>query len=111
MSEIRRLQQLAGIVNEDEESTEKTVVGHEDNESEAMRQQLYILGSDAIALYRMLGDLPEGDFPHWLQAKITKAVDYVQSAKNYLDSETNAPEQEKLVTDDGADYSDPSGVS
>lgn len=111
MNEIERLQQLAGIVNEGEGSVDKVAVGHVDNESDMIRQQLYILGSDAVALYKMLGDLPDGDFPHWWQGKIIKAVDYIQAAKNYLDSELNSPEVDSIVSDGAEDYSDPSGVS
>lgn len=111
MNEIQRLQQLAGIINEEEGPVDKEAIGHVDNEPDMIRQQLYILGSDAVALYKMLGDLPNGDFPHWWQGKIIKAVDYIQAAKNYLDSELNAPENDTFVSDDAEDYSDPSGVS
>jgi hypothetical protein len=59
----------------------------------------------------MLGELPNGDFPHWWQAKIVKAGQYLSNAKHYLDSELNAPEPEALdqAEQDQEDIN-PSGV-
>lgn len=125
MNEIERLQQLAGVleqprsttllsevdVNEGEGSVDKVAVGHIDNEADMMRKQLFIMGSQCVELYKMLGDIDNGDFPHWWQAKIIKAAEYLGAAHDYLDSEINAPEQETMVSDDAADSSDPSGVS
>lgn len=112
MNEIVRLQQLAGIVNEGEGSVDKVAVGHVDNESDMMRKQLYTMGVQTIKLYKMLSKLEDGDFPHWWQAKIVRAAEYIEAAHNYLDSELNSPEEDSVnVSDDAADYSDPSGVS
>ena len=74
MSEIERLQRLAGIMpktlslQEDGEpdtgdTVTKTVVGHVDDEPDMIRQELYKMGKYCIDLYRMLGEVPNGDLP------------------------------------------------
>lgn len=114
MNEIQRLQQLAGIFKE-EETIQREPIGHVDNESEAMRKDLYQMGKYCVELHRMMGDLPDADYPHWLQSKLVKAKDYISSVKHYLDNELNAPKDDygdpTVVTPDAEDYSDPSGVS
>ena len=82
-------------INEDEEVT-KDVIGHRDNEPDMIRKELYKMGKYSVELYRALGELPNGDFPHWWQAKIVKAGKYLSNAKHYLDAELNAPEPEAL---------------
>jgi len=121
MNEIERLQQLAGIqkpIAEDTgEETGKTVIGHTDDERDMIKKRLYQMGKYCVELYKMLDDLPDNaDFPHWWQAKITKAEDYISTTKHYLENEMavsdrDAEYQDPVVTDDGAEYSDPSGVS
>ena len=113
MNEIERLQQLAGIITEDEVT--KVAVGHVDDESEMMRKELYKIGKYAVELYKMLGELPDGDFPHWWQGKIVKAGEYIGAAKHYLEGELYAPEQGKTELDtqskiDQEDDINPSGV-
>ena len=61
-----------------------------------IRKELFKLGKYSVELYKMLGDLPNGDFPHWWQAKVVKAGQYLSDAKHYLESELNAPEPEAL---------------
>ena len=127
MNEIDRLQQLAGIINEDGEpgvdyksdtgegDTKKVAVGHIDNERGMISKELYLIGKNAIDLHKMLKELPDSDFPHWWQAKIVKAHSYLQGAKNYLDAELNAPRgdsnSEVKPSPDTVDVTDPSGVS
>ena len=122
MSEIERLQRLAGImpktfVLEDDEAdtgdtVSKTVVGHVDDEPDMLRQNLYQLGRDCIDIYRMLGEVPNGDLPEWWTAKLVKAADYISAAKNYLDAELHAPDKVAVVVTKGVeDNEDPSGVS
>jgi len=122
MNEIERLQHLAGIMprtislSEDEMDTgdtvTKTVVGHVDDEPDMIRQEIYKIGKYAVELYKMLGEIPDGDLPHWWQSKIVKAGDYISSAKHYLEAELRAPEEVAVVvTPDVTDNQDPSGVS
>lgn len=97
------------------DEVEKTVIGHEDSESEAMRKDLYQMGKYCVELYKMMGSMPDADYPHWLQSKLVKAKDYISTVKHYIDNETNAPQDDyaepAIVTPDAEDYSDPSGVS
>lgn len=112
MNEIEKLQKLAGIVNEkDAGSVEKLAVGHVDNERDMIRRNLYQIGKYSMELFKMLGELPDSDFPHWWQAKIVKAHEYIQGAKNYLDAELNEPKAEPVVSDEVTSVDDPSGVS
>jgi hypothetical protein len=122
MTEIERLQHLAGIMprtialEADEadtgDSVTKTVVGHVDDEPDMIRQELYKIGKYAIELYKMLGELPDADLPHWWQSKIVKAGDYISSAKHYLEAELNSPDDVAVVVTPGvSDDLDPSGIS
>ena len=110
-SELLRIKQLAGIdITEDEEVT-KDVVGHTDNEPDMIRKELFKLGKYSVELYKMLGDLPNADFPHWWQAKVVKAGQYLSDAKHYLESELNSPEPEALdQAEQEQDDINPSGV-
>jgi hypothetical protein len=110
-SELLRIRQLAGIdITEDEEVT-KDVIGHTDDEPDMIRKELFKLGKYSVELYKMLGDLPNADFPHWWQAKVVKAGQYLSDAKHYLESELNAPEPEALdQAEQEQDDINPSGV-
>ena len=110
-SELLRIKQLAGIdITEDEEVT-KDVIGHTDNEPDMIRKELFKLGKYSVELYKMLGDLPNADFPHWWQAKVVKAGQYLSDAKHYLESELNSPEPEALdQAEQEQDDINPSGV-
>lgn len=108
-SDIARIKKLAGL-NEDEEVT-KDVVGHTDNEPDMIRKELFKLGKYSVELYKMLGELPNADFPHWWQAKVVKAGQYLSDAKHYLESELNSPEPEALdQAEQEQDDINPSGV-
>ena len=66
-------------------------VGHQDDEPHMIRANLYHLGkyaTDLLAMLKKYDDMEgEVDFPHWWQAKITKALDYMEKAKHYLENE------------------------
>ena len=123
MNEIDRLQKLAGIVNEDGEpgvdyksdtgegDVEKQAIGHVDNERGMLMKNLYLIGKASIDMHKMLKDLPDSDFPHWWQAKIVKAQNYLDGARNYLDAELNSPRGDMLQEPETVDVEDPSGVS
>ncbi len=109
MSEIQRLQKLAGI-----SVTEDTDIGHTDDEKNMIGSELYHIGMSSIELFKMLKQLPDdSDFPHWWQAKIVKAKEYIQGAKDYLDADINKPDldQEITASEKISDNQDPSGVS
>ena len=110
-SEMARIKELAGLpLSEDEEET-KDVVGHTDNEPDMIRKELFKMGKYSVELYKMIGELPNADFPHWWQAKIVKAGQYLSNAKHYLEGELNAPEPEALdQAEQEQDDINPSGV-
>ena len=66
-------------------------VGHQDNEPGMLMSDLYRIAKYATELGQMVEELSrlegEIDFPHWWQAKIIKAKDYMVGAKHYLDGE------------------------
>ena len=66
-------------------------VGHQDDEPGMLKSDVYRIAKMASMLYKQLNhydQMPgEVDFPHWWQAKIIKAYDYLQSAYGYLDGE------------------------
>ena len=64
-------------------------LGHQDDEPYFIKTELYQMAKQAIELYKMLNTLDnmgEVDFPHWWQAKIVLAKNYLTGAKDYLDS-------------------------
>ena len=75
-------------------------------------KELFKIGKYSVELYKMLGKLPDGDFPHWWQAKIVKAGDYIGSAKHYLEGELEAPEEKSPldIRSEVDDEVNPSGV-
>jgi hypothetical protein len=110
---LNRIKQLAGLpITEDEGSVTKVAVGHVDDESDMMRKELYKIGKYSVELYKMLGELPDGDFPHWWQGKVIKAGEYISSAKHYLEGEMYAPEEESPLDREPEDKDEinPSGV-
>lgn len=55
-----------------------------DNEGEMTKGQLRTLLDAAQELHDMVTD--DENLPEWVQSKITKAVDYVDSARDYIKS-------------------------
>ena len=76
-------------------------VGHQDDESKMMKSDLYRVAKYAAELYKMMDaydDMPnEVDFPHWWQAKIIKARDYMVGAKHYLDGEEKVDQIDAMM--------------
>ena len=66
-------------------------IGHQDNEPKMLKSDVYRIAKMASMLYKQLDNYDkiggEVDFPHWWQAKIIKAYDYLQAAYGYLDGE------------------------
>jgi hypothetical protein len=64
-------------------------LGHQDNEPHMIKGELYQIAKKATELYKMVNavdNMGEVDFPHWWQAKIVLAKNYLTGAKDYLDS-------------------------
>jgi hypothetical protein len=66
-------------------------VGHQDDELNMLKSDLYRIAKYAMELYKMMDkydDMPvEVDFPHWWQSKVTKAKDMISAAHHYLEGE------------------------
>jgi hypothetical protein len=59
-----------------------------DHEVQMARAELYRAAEYSMAIYRMLKQVPDdADLEGWVQAKITKASDYLASVKHYLEYE------------------------
>jgi hypothetical protein len=74
---------------ERETTSEDIDLGHQDNEPRMIKGELYQIAKQATELYKMIDavdNMGEVDFPHWWQAKIVLAKNYLQGSKDYLDS-------------------------
>jgi hypothetical protein len=74
---------------ERETTSEDIDLGHQDNEPRMIKGELYQIVKQATELYKIIDsvdNMGEVDFPHWWQAKIVLAKNYLQGAKDYLDS-------------------------
>ncbi len=76
-------------------------IGHQDDEPKMLKSDLYRIAKYAAELYKMLDaydDMPnEVDFPHWWQAKVIKARDYMVGAKHYLDGEEKVDQIDAML--------------
>ena len=64
-------------------------LGHQDNEPHMIKGELYQIAKQATELYKIINsvdNMGEVDFPHWWQAKIVLAKNYLQGSKDYLES-------------------------
>jgi hypothetical protein len=61
-----------------------------DSEGKMSKSQLYRMMKYVTELYDMIDD--NEDLPEWVQNKITKSVDQMNSVYNYMDSHENRPE-------------------
>lgn len=76
-------------VEPDEDDYDK---GEYDYEGEMTKTQLRTLADAALELHDMLED--DENLPEWIQSKITKAADYVDSARDYMISQWAADEDD-----------------
>ena len=75
-------------------------VGHQDDEPAMLKKDVYRIAKMASMLYKELDKFDNGqevDFPHWWQAKIIKAYDYLQAAYGYLDAELKTNQIDNTV--------------
>ena len=54
----------------------------EENEGKMAKYDAKEIAEDAIDVFKMIDE--KDDLPEWLEAKITKAADYMNSVKDYL---------------------------
>jgi hypothetical protein len=70
-------------------------IGHQDDEPDMLKGDVYRIMEYAQALYKMLDQFDrmpgEVDFPDWWQQKIHLAAEYMDKAKHYLEFEMKQP--------------------
>ena len=77
-------------------------VGHQDDEPSMLKSDVFRIAKMAAKLYKKLNNydnIGEVDFPHWWQAKIIKAYDYLQGAYGYLDGEENTAAIDYMINE------------
>lgn len=77
----------------------KTVVGHRDDETKMMQRELQKIEKYAAELSSMMDQIQDGDYPHWWQAKLVKAGDYISTIKHYLEAELDNMNEPQMPTD------------
>ena len=89
--EDKYISQMSADAELDTSVFEDTDLGHQDNEPGMLRADLSIIERYAEELGEMMKEFDEMnteiDLPHWWQAKIIKAKDYIVGAKHYLRAE------------------------
>jgi len=80
-------------------------VGHQDDEPNMLKKDLYDVITYAAKLYKQLDkyDQHDGevDFPHWWQKKVTLAREYMSAAQHYLEGEEKQPAIDQLALEEG----------
>ena len=76
------------------------VLDDQDEDGWMAKSELYKLAKDAIALHGMIQDTD--NLEPWVQSKITKASDYINSVRNYMEylSMNEYPQGAPTVVDD-----------
>ena len=92
---------LEGEIVKDDDVTEAKDSGEYDNEGEMAKTKLRGVLTDAQALIDMFDD--EDNLPEWVQSKIIKASDYLNSAARYIKNKDDVQEQkdEEMSIDEG----------
>jgi len=79
-------------------------VGHQDDEPNMLKKDLYDVITYAAKLYKQLDkyDQQDGevDFPHWWQKKVTLAREYMSAAQHYLEGEEKQPAIDQLALEE-----------
>lgn len=95
---LQEINDMAVMVPQDldGDKTERTVIGHVDDEKHMVRKRLYNLSKYAQELDAMVASLPDdADFPGWWQDKVTLADKCLSKAKHYLESELAVPDTDE----------------
>jgi len=96
LSQTEATYYIEGIFNMNEDLD----IGHQDNEPQMLKSDLYRIAKYAAELYKMMDKYDQGgevDFPHWWQGKVIKARDYMVSAKHYLDGEEKVDQIDAML--------------
>lgn len=68
--------------------------GEYDQEGDMAKDQLHTIVKAAKELHSILGD--EQNLPEWVQTKITRALDYINTSRDYMDQEESDFDDEML---------------
>jgi len=68
---------------------------HDRNEGKMAKYDVKEIAQDAMDVFKMIDE--KDDLPEWLEAKITKAADYLNSASRYISG--NIAREENLLED------------
>lgn len=85
-------QKLAEIIKEECNACDMSVPDH--NEGSMALRQLFNMENNARELSGMLPD--DADLPEWVSSKLTKAADYLDSVKDYLDYDLNQGKYDQI---------------
>ena len=98
---ILSMEDYDALIPAEETLAEDLDIGHQDDEPNMLKSDLYRIAKYAMGLYKMMDrydDIPgEVDFPHWWQSKIIKAKDYMVAAKHYLDGEEKVAQIDAMM--------------
>ena len=87
---------IAFIAEQDDKELEKA----ENLDLPMTYRHAKLLEDYSMKMCELLKDLPEDtDLPEWVQSKITKAVDYIQSSYHYLEYDLKMKEMDKAMID------------
>ncbi len=97
----------ADEVPEEPEAEGDLDVGHQDDEPDMLKNDVYDIAVYAAKLYKQLDkyDKSDGevDFPHWWQGKVIKAREFISSAQHYLEAEEKQPALDQLALEEGVE--------
>jgi hypothetical protein len=110
-SKVKRAQMGVAAALQAQKGTmkEDLDIGHEDNEPNMLKGDLYKLMRNAVDLYKAMQALEgqgEVDFPQWWQGKIIRASDDIECAKEYLEFEMEEPAIDAAVNTLGEEVLD-----
>lgn len=80
------------------------VLDAHDDDGFMAKRQLYDLAKYATMLHKMIND--EDDLEPWVQAKITKAADYIDTVKHYMEYR-DVRDADDMADEVGIDIQDP----
>ena len=110
IAKIRAMMKNANNMEEVEEMPEQPEaegdldVGHQDDEPNMLKKDIYDIAVYAAKLYKQLDkyDKSDGevDFPHWWQGKVIKAREFISSAQHYLEAEEKQPALDQLALEE-----------
>ena len=98
---ILSMEDYDALIPAEETLAEDLDIGHQDDEPNMLKSDLYRIAKYAMGLYKMVDrydDIPgEVDFPHWWQSKIIKAKDMISSAHHYLEGEEKVAQIDAMM--------------